>query len=60
MHILDERNMQPVMHEFVAETELGQNQYLDQLLQSGQIAVVRYEDYLRDDADKEEYNEKRF
>lgn len=57
LRILDEMEMQPVMHEFVAETELRQNQYLDQLLQSGRIAVVRYEDYLRDDTDKEEYKE---
>ena len=57
LRILDEMEMKPVMHEFVAETELSQNQYLDQLLQSGRIAVVRYEDYLRDDTDKEEYKE---
>ena len=57
LRILDEMEMKPVMHESVAETELSQNQYLDQLLQSGRIAVVRYEDYLRDDTDKEEYKE---
>ena len=57
LRILDEMEMKPVMHEFVAETELSQNQYLDQLLQSGRIAVVRYEDYLRNDTDKEEYKE---
>lgn len=57
LRILDEMEMQPVMHEFVAETELCQNRYLDQLLQSGQIAIVRYEDYLCSDTDKEEYKE---
>ena len=57
LRILDEMEMKPVMHEFVAETELSQNQYLDPVLQSGRIAVVRYEDYLRDDTDKEEYKE---
>lgn len=57
LRILDEMEMQPVMHEFVAETELSQNRYLDQLLQSGQIAIVRYEDYLCSDTDKEEYKE---
>ena len=49
--------MQPVMHEFVAETELRQNRYLDQLLQNHKITVVRYEDYLCGDTDKEEYKE---
>lgn len=57
LRILDEMEMKPVMHEFVAETELRQNRYLDQLLQAGQIAIVRYEDYLCSDADKEEYKE---
>ncbi len=57
MRILNEMEMQPVMHEFVAETELCQNRYLVQLLQSGQIMIVRYEDYLCSDMDKEEYKE---
>lgn len=57
LRILDEMEMKPVMHEFVAETELCRNRYLNQLLQSGRIAVVRYEDYLRNDTDKEEYKD---
>lgn len=57
LRILDEMEMQPVMHEFVAKVELCQNKYLDQLLQSGRIVTIRYEDYLLSDTDKEEYRE---
>lgn len=54
---MDDLNVQPVMHEFVAETELSRNQYLEQLLREHQLVVVRYEDYLRDYADRDEYRE---
>ena len=57
LHMLDDLNMQPVMHEFVAGTELRRNEYLNQLLQADRITVIHYEDYLLDDADKEEYKE---
>lgn len=57
LHMLEDLNMQPVMHEFVAGTELQHNQYLNKLLQDGQITVIHYEDYLLDDLDKEEYKD---
>ncbi len=57
LHIMDDLNVQPVMHEFVAETELSQNQYLEQLLREHRLVVVRYEDYLQNHADQEEYRE---
>lgn len=57
LRMLDGLDMQPVMHEFVAETELRQNKYLGQLIQTGQLAVIRYEDYLQSNAEKEEYKE---
>lgn len=57
LHMLNDLNMQPVMHEFVANIELKKNQYLEKLLRDGRIAVVRYEDYLPGGADREEYEE---
>lgn len=57
LHIMDDLNVRPVMHEFVAETELSQNQYLEQLLREHRLVVVRYEDYLQNHADQEEYRE---
>lgn len=57
LRILNGLDMQPVMHEFVAETELHQNKYLKQVMQTGQIVVIRYGDYLQNDAEKEEYKE---
>lgn len=57
LHMLDDLSMQPVMHEFVAGTELRRNEYLNQLLQADRITVIHYGDYLLGDSDKEEYKE---
>lgn len=57
MHIMSDLSMQPVMHEFVAGTELRLNPYLEELLQNHKITVIHYKDYLLDDLDKEEYKD---
>lgn len=54
LRIMDGLGMEPVMHEFVADTELKGNVYLDELLTAGKILIVRYEDYLGEE-DREEY-----
>lgn len=57
LHMLHDLKMYPVMHEFVAVTELSHNQYLGGLLRDGRIEVIHYEDYLLTDEDKEEYQQ---
>lgn len=57
LRMMDSLNVQPVMHEFVSQTELNRNPYLNQLLKDDKITVVHYADYLLNDTDKEEYKE---
>ncbi len=54
LRVMNELNLQPVMHEFVAETELNGNQYLQKLLDTGMVDVIRYSDYLKEE-DKKPY-----
>ncbi len=53
LHIMDDLGMEPVMHEFVADTELKENVYLKELLIAGKVLIVHHEDYLEED--REEY-----
>lgn len=57
MQIMHDLNMHPVMHRFVADTELKSSLYLPTLINNCQLTVVDYEDYLLDDKDREEYDE---
>ena len=54
IRMMEELNLRPVMHEFVANVELKNNEYLQQLLNKNQISVIYYEDYLEKD-DRAEY-----
>lgn len=56
LHVMDDLDMKPVMHEFVAKVELKGNIYLQQLIDTGYISVVSYEDYLKEE-DRIEYEE---
>lgn len=56
LHVMDDLDMKPVMHEFVAKVELKGNIYLQQLIDTGYISVVSYGDYLKEE-DKIEYEE---
>ena len=40
MHMMEELNFCPVMHEFVANVELKDNKYLRQLLDEDQILII--------------------
>lgn len=57
MQIMHDLNMCPVMHRFVADTELKSNPYLSALISNRQLMVFSYEDYLLSDTDREEYDE---
>ena len=57
MQIMHDLDMYPVMHRFVADTELKGNPYLPALVSNCQLAVIDYEEYLLSDADREEYDE---
>lgn len=56
LKVMDDLGLKPVMHEFVANTELKGNIYLQQLLDKGIVSIVFYKDYLNEE-DKEEYAE---
>lgn len=57
MQIMHDLNMHPVMHRFVADTELKSSLYLPKLKKNRQLTVIDYEDYLLGDKDREEYEE---
>lgn len=56
LKVMDDLGLKPAMHEFVANTELKGNMYLQQLLDKGIVSIVAYKDYLKEE-DKEEYAE---
>lgn len=57
LQVMADLAMEPVMHEFVAGTELKKNKYLKDLLDRKEISVIYYRDYLtrRDTEEYEEY-----
>lgn len=56
LRVMNELNIQPVMHEFVAGNELEGNPYLQELLEANEIIVIHYSDYLKA-ADRESYED---
>lgn len=56
LRAMNDLGMKPIMHEFVANVELKENIYLQQLLDTGIVSVVSYKDYLKEE-DKAEYAE---
>lgn len=56
LKVMKELNMKPVMHEFVANTELQGNIYLKQLLNINKISIIYYKEYLNTE-DREDYEE---
>lgn len=54
LNVLNTLGMAPVMHEFVANTELRGNKYLQELLDTNKITIIYYEEYLKPE-DREEY-----
>lgn len=56
LKVMNDLGLSPVMHEFVANTELKGNMYLQQLLDKGIISVISYKDYIKEE-DQEEYKE---
>lgn len=56
LKLINELNIQPVMHEFVAGNELQGNLYLQELLEANEIMVIHYSDYLNAD-DKDSYED---
>lgn len=54
LRVMDDLGMDPIMHEYVAETELKDNVYLQKLLNMGKLSIVHYGDYLKEE-DHDEY-----
>lgn len=54
LQVMKDLDMKPFMHEFVANVELKDNQYLKELLDKDDISIIFYEDYLNE-KNREEY-----
>lgn len=57
LQIMRDLGLHPVMHDFVANTELGKDPYLRSLRDNRQLTVINYENYLLCSRDREEYDE---
>ncbi|MCM1188437.1 MAG: hypothetical protein NC541_03960 [bacterium] len=57
LQIMRDLNTYPVMHRFVADTELKDNPYLSSLISACEIKIMDYEDYLLTDTDRQEYDD---
>lgn len=57
LSIMNDRNMMPIMHRFVADVELKGNPYLSALISNGLLLVMDYKDYLLNDRDRQEYED---
>lgn len=57
LQVMDDLDIEPVMHEFVAKVELKGNTYLQQLIDTGNISIISYKDYLKEEnkSDYEQY-----
>lgn len=53
--VLDELNYIPVAHPYIAKQELSLNSSLDKLVKEGYIEVIEYDEFIRDDFDKQLY-----
>lgn len=50
--VLEELDYIPVVNKYIAEHELSLSRYLDDLVNSGFIKTVEYDDYIKDETDK--------
>lgn len=57
IQMMQDLNIHPVMHQFVAHVELNGNLYLPALISCHKLTVMRYEDYLLNDIDREDYED---
>lgn len=57
LQLLKDLGVQAVMHKYVAETELKTDAYIQEFINSGQIELRDYEDYLVSEQDVAEYKE---
>ena len=55
-NIMDDLNIQPVMHEYVARKEIKTIPEIENLIQDGKIIVLNYTDYITDE-NREGYEE---
>lgn len=55
LRIMHDLGLHPVMHQFVADTELKKYPYLPALLNNCQLTVIHYENYLFNDQDRKDY-----
>ncbi len=53
--VLDELGVVPVCHPYIAKHEFGLYSYLDNLVKSGYIKEIPYDDFISEDVDKQLY-----
>ena len=57
LQLLGDLGVQAVMHKYVAKIELKKDKYIQEFIESGQIELSDYEDYLISEQDAVEYKE---
>lgn len=57
LQLMKDLGVQPVMHDFVANTELKDSPCIADMKTSGAIQIIRYEHYLKSEKDKKDYEE---
>lgn len=57
LQLMKDLGVQPVMHDFVANTELKDSPCIADMKTSGAIQIIRYEHYLKTEKDKKDYEE---
>lgn len=55
LQLVQDLGVQPVMHDYVVNVELKQDLYIKSMIESGQIEVRDYKDYLISDKDIKDY-----
>lgn len=54
--VLAELDFQPVLHPYVADEELGMYSYFQKLVKEGYMRVATYDEFLKDETDREFYS----
>lgn len=57
LSLMDELNVCPVFHQYVAEIELMNHEVVQNLIQQEKACVIRYDDFLLDKFDRDKYRE---
>ena len=57
LQLMEDLDLQPVMHQYVAEVELKKIELVEKLLEEHKIQMIKYADYIDTSSSKEDYQE---